>query len=37
MTNERTDVCPACGADMDEPYEVAICGACGADNTDDAE
>lgn len=35
MTQEPTDVCPSCGADMDDPYEVAVCGACGADNTDD--
>ena len=34
---EPADVCPSCGADMDELSNVAICGACGADNTDDAD
>ncbi len=33
---EVGDVCPSCGADMDEPSDRAICGACGADNTDEA-
>ena len=31
------DVCPSCGADMDEPSERAMCGACGADNTDEED
>lgn len=36
MSEEPADVCPSCGADMDERSDIALCGACGADNTDEA-
>lgn len=37
LNAEPVDVCPSCGADMDEPYNIAVCNACGADNTDEEE